>query len=63
MSAPNFTTGQKVSLAASKQHPAPQNPYTIMSAMPDNRGGFQYRIKGDLEKFERVIDERFLAAE
>ena len=63
MSGPNFTAGQKVSLSPSKLHPAPQNPYTIMAAMPDNRGGYQYRIKGALEKFERVIDERHLAAE
>lgn len=63
MSEPVFAAGQKVLLTRAKLHPPAQGAYRIVSAMPDDRGGFQYRIKGDLEKFERVIEERHLAAD
>lgn len=63
MTLPAFTAGQTVSVAPSKQHRPPEGTYRVISAMPLNGGGFQYRIKGDLEKYERVIDERHLAAE
>jgi hypothetical protein len=63
MSTPHFATGQSVLVAHSKTHRPPQGKYQVVSAMPLPGGGFQYRIKGDLEKYERVIDERHLAAE
>ncbi len=63
MTSPFFATGQSVLVAHSKMHRPPQGKYQIVSAMPLPGGGFQYRIKGDLEKYERVIDERHLAAE
>ncbi len=63
MTLPTFAAGQTVSVAPSKQHRPPEGRYRVISAMPLNGGGFQYRIKGDLEKYERVIDERHLAAE
>jgi hypothetical protein len=62
MTTPNFAIGQPVSVAHSKQHRPPQGAYHIVGAMPLPNGGFRYRIKGDLEKYERVIDERHLAA-
>jgi hypothetical protein len=62
MSLPAFANGQFVSLAPSKQHRALQGAYRVISAMPRDSGGFQYRIKSELEKYERVVDERHLAA-
>ncbi len=62
MTTPNFAVGQAVSVAPSKTHRPPQGEYVVVGAMPLANGGFQYRIKGDLEKFERVIDERHLSA-
>lgn len=63
MSTPAFAIGQTVNVAPSKTHRPPQGIYRIINAMPLDKGGFQYRIKGDLEKYERVIDERHLSAE
>lgn len=63
MNTPVFTNGQTVSVALSKQYRATEGVYRIIAAMPLNNGGFQYRIKGELEKYERVVDERHLAAE
>lgn len=63
MRTPAFANGQLVTVALSKQHPPPQGAYRVVAAMPLDRGGFQYRIKGDEEKYERVIDERHLAAQ
>jgi hypothetical protein len=61
MNTPRFTVGQSVSVAYSKRYPRPEGAYQIIGAMPKSGGGMQYRIKGDLEKFERVIDEMYLA--
>ena len=62
MTIPHFATGQSVLVAHSKMHRPPLGKYQVIGAMPLPGGGFQYRIKGELEKFERVIDERHLAA-
>ncbi len=62
MNAPLFTIGQSVSVAVSKRYRVPEGAYHIVAAMPNGDGPTLYRIKGDLEKFERVIDEMHLAA-
>jgi hypothetical protein len=62
MSIPLFTTGQSVSVAISKRYRYPIGSYRVVSAMPSGGGPTLYRIKGDLEKFERVIEEIHLAA-
>ena len=63
MTTPAFAIGQTVMVAQSKTHRQPEGVYRVVGAMPRDNGGYQYRIKGDLEKYERVIDERHLAAE
>jgi hypothetical protein len=57
MKKPNFAVGQTVSLAPSKRYAPPTGNYTIVAALPNSGGPIQYRIKGELEKFERVIEE------
>ena len=59
---PNFSIGQPVSVAPSKRYAPPNGNYVVIAALPNSGGRTQYRIKGDLEKFERVIDEIHLDA-
>lgn len=60
MTSPRFTIGQSVSVAVSKRYRLPEGSYRVVSAMPNSGGPTLYRIKGDLEKFERVIEETHL---
>lgn len=62
MTTPLFSAGQSVSVAVSKRYRHPEGAYRVISAMPNAGGQTLYRIKGDLEKFERVIAEIHLAA-
>ncbi len=52
-----FAVGQSVSVAVSKLYRHPEGAYRVIGAMPNSGGSTLYRIKGDLEKFERVIAE------
>lgn len=62
MTAPLFTAGQNVTVAASKRYPQTQGAYRVIAAMPNGGAGpTLYRIKNDLEKFERVVDAAHLA--
>ena len=62
MKNPSFSAGQNVSVTPSKRFAAPNGQYTVICALPNSGGPVQYRIKGELEKFERVIDEMYLGA-
>jgi len=62
MKKPSFTVGQTVSLAPSKRYAPPNGNYTVVAALPNSGGPIQYRIKGEQEKFERVIEEIHLGA-
>ena len=57
-----FAIGQSVSVAYSKHYRRAEGAYRVIGAMPNSGGTTQYRIKGDLEKFERIVDEMHLAA-
>lgn len=57
-----FAVGQTVSVAYSKHYRRTEGAFRVIAAMPDNGGAVQYRVKGDLEKFERIVDEIHLAA-
>lgn len=57
-----FAIGQSVSVAFSKHHRRAEGAYRVIGAMPNSGGATQYRIKGELEKFERIVDEIHLAA-
>jgi hypothetical protein len=62
MTKPLFAVGQSVSVAYSKHYRHAEGAYRVIGAMPNSGGARQYRIKGDLEKFERIVDEIHLAA-
>lgn len=62
MNTPLFAIGQSVSVAVSKRYRFPEGAYRVVATMPNGDGPTLYRIKGDLERFERVIDEMHLAA-
>ena len=53
-----FDKGQRVCL---RRH-APTDRYTITAQMPPDRQGFVYRIKGDTEPHERVVQEVVIEA-
>lgn len=57
-----FAVGQNVSVAYSKRYRRAEGAFRVIAAMPNEGGSVQYRVKGDLEKFERIVDEIHLAA-
>lgn len=63
MSQPQFAIGQSVTVAYSKHHRDVQGVYRIIGTLPNGDGPVRYRIKGDADKHERVIDEMHLAAD
>jgi hypothetical protein len=63
MNAPRFVAGQSVSVTPSKRYRPTKGAYRVISAMPRSGAVIQYRIKGELENYERVVDEMHLAAE
>lgn len=62
MTTPFFTVGQSVAVAVSKRYPHPKGLYQVVALMPNGGGSVLYRIKSDLEKFDRVVDATHLAA-
>lgn len=62
MSALRFSVGQNVSVAYSKRYPRPQGAYQVVGYMKRSDGAMQYRVKSELEKFERIIDEMYIDA-
>jgi hypothetical protein len=59
-----FKAGQTVFVTSPPRlGAAPKGRYKIVSALPSGDGPVRYRIKGDLEAFERVVDERQLGFE
>lgn len=63
MTNPRFAAGQSVSVTPSKRYRPTKGAYRIVNAMPRSGGMIQYRIKGELENYERVVDEIHLNAE
>jgi hypothetical protein len=59
-----FEVGQTVFVTSpSKLNAAPKGRYKIVAAFPSGDGPVRYRVKGDLEAFERVVDEGQLGPE
>ena len=58
-----FYVGQTVLVGASGAMGAPSGRYKIISAMPLTHGIVRYRVKGELERFERVIEEGLMRAQ
>jgi hypothetical protein len=57
-----FSAGQSVILAPSKQLAFAGGKYTIVAALPRTNERRQYRVKGESENFERVLDEVHLTS-
>ncbi len=57
MSLQHFTAGARVIVSAMGRFSAPAGICTVVQALPreGNQAG-RYRIKSDLEKFERIIE-------
>jgi hypothetical protein len=62
MPRPKFGAGQRVSIVRSGAFSAPSGTYSVVSVLPVERGPHQYRVRGDAETFDRVIDEVRLQA-
>jgi hypothetical protein len=59
-----FKPGQTVFIKPSARLGlAPKGRFRIVRALPKAEGPVQYRIKGDLETFERIVDESQLDLE
>lgn len=61
MAQTKFSAGQRV-LAARGGVGAPAGHFQIVSVLPRGAGSQQYRVRGETESFERVIDEVRLEA-
>lgn len=62
MAQSKFGAGQRVSVTRSGAVAAPAGMYTIVRALPQERGPRQYQIRGDTENFDRIMDEVRLEA-
>jgi len=62
MSQTKFGAGQRVSILRSGSFSAPSGTYRIVRPLPLERGPQQYRVKNDLETFDRILDESRLEA-
>ncbi|MBY0569477.1 MAG: hypothetical protein K2P70_19365 [Hyphomonadaceae bacterium] len=61
MAQTKFSAGQRV-LAARGGVGAPAGHFQIVSVLPRDAGAQRYRVRGETENFERVIDEVRLEA-
>jgi hypothetical protein len=57
-----FKAGQRVLIVGSKPLSAPRGRYRIIGALPNVEGQARYRVKGEIEQYERVVDEAELEA-
>lgn len=52
-----FGAGERVSIVRSGAFSAPSGTYRILSALPNETGRQQYRVRNDAEAFDRIMDE------
>jgi hypothetical protein len=57
MAQTKFGAGQRVSVIRSGAFSAPSGSYRIVTALPNDRGSQQYRVRNESETFDRVMDE------
>lgn len=62
MKTPLFSVGQSVMITASRGYHYSEGAYVVTATMPSGGGPIRYKVKNNLEKFERVIDESSLSA-
>jgi hypothetical protein len=60
MSGHRYRVGQNVHLLLGIFHPDKAIARTIVQLLPVEREGFKYRVRGNLETFERVASEHDL---
>jgi len=61
MKTPRFSVGQTVRLLQSVLNRSKSIPCEILQVMPLEGMGFQYRIRGENERYERIAQEHELA--
>ena len=61
MARTKFGAGQRVVLTRAGMLSAPSGVYRIVSVLPLERGPQQYRVRGEGETFDRIVDEVRLA--
>jgi hypothetical protein len=52
-----FKNGQQVTMDRSKMFSSAPGTYRITAVLPESGGRRQYRIKSELERHERVVEE------
>ncbi|MDX2275260.1 MAG: hypothetical protein NW206_07385 [Hyphomonadaceae bacterium] len=57
MAQPQFRAGQRVHVQRGGAVGAPSGFFAIVSALPRESGPQKYRVRGDAEPFDRIIDE------
>lgn len=57
MAQTKFGAGERVSIVRSGAFSAPAGAYRIVSALPNETGRQQYRVRNDAEAFDRIMDE------
>lgn len=62
MAQTKFGAGQRVSVVRSGSFSAPAGVYRIITALPRENAGQQYRVRNEGESFDRVLDEVRLQA-
>ena len=62
MAQTKFGPGQRVTITRSGAFSAPSGSYSVVHALPLERGSQQYRVRNDTEMFDRVLDEARLEA-
>jgi hypothetical protein len=62
MAQTKFSAGQRASVVARGSFGGPAGVVSIVSALPREAGPQQYRVKGEGENFERIVDEVRLEA-
>ncbi|MEJ0060305.1 MAG: hypothetical protein WDM79_12305 [Terricaulis sp.] len=60
ISSPRYKAGQTVLIGASRMNTAPAGRYTIVMPLPSGGGAMRYRVKGEKEACERVVEERLM---
>ena len=57
MAQTKFGAGQRVSVVRTGSFSAPAGVYRVVTALPNDRGPQQYRVRNEGESFDRVLDE------
>lgn len=61
MPTPLYEPGQTVQVAHTRVGATPAGRYVVVRALPSDGGARRYRVKGETENCERVVDERVMA--